>query len=98
MTYQGHVENGAVVLDDPVALPNGAKVKIMLVEMQDVVEPSPAGARERLGKFAGAFTGLPDDASVNIDHYLQSQASRSSRPLPAVTSLARRREEVSPRR
>ena len=76
MTYQGHVENGAVVLDDPVALPDGAKVNIMLVEMQDVVEPTPAGAREKLGEFAGVFTGLPEDASVNLDHYLYGHAKR----------------------
>ena len=76
MTYQGHVENGAVVLDEPVALPDGAKVKIMLVEMADMVEPSPAGAREKLGKFAGVFTGLPEDASVNLDHYLYGHAKR----------------------
>jgi hypothetical protein len=28
MTYMGHVENGAIVLDDPVVLPDGVSVKI----------------------------------------------------------------------
>ena len=30
MTYMGHVENGGIVLDEPVALPNGVTVKIEL--------------------------------------------------------------------
>ena len=28
MAYMGHVENGAVVLDEPVALPDGAAMNI----------------------------------------------------------------------
>ncbi len=36
MTYQGHVENGAAVLDDGVSLPNGAKVAVTLSDfLQD---------------------------------------------------------------
>jgi hypothetical protein len=34
MVYNGHVENGVVVLDNPVTLPDGLKVQI---------EPLPAG-------------------------------------------------------
>ncbi|HOZ47155.1 MAG TPA: hypothetical protein PLO37_18035 [Candidatus Hydrogenedentes bacterium] len=30
MTYTGHVENGTIVLDEPVALPDGAVVEIEL--------------------------------------------------------------------
>lgn len=31
MTLEGHVENGAIVLDDPTELPEGAKVRIQIV-------------------------------------------------------------------
>ena len=31
MTYRGHVKNGAVVLDAPVALPEGAAVEVVVV-------------------------------------------------------------------
>lgn len=31
MVYQGHVENGVIVLDSPTALPNGAKVEVSVV-------------------------------------------------------------------
>jgi hypothetical protein len=31
MTYRGHVKNGAVVLDTPAALPEGAAVEVSLI-------------------------------------------------------------------
>lgn len=31
MTYAGHVEKGAIVLDDPLALPDGVTVRIEVV-------------------------------------------------------------------
>jgi hypothetical protein len=31
MTYRGHVRNGAVVLDDPAVLPEGAAVEVRVV-------------------------------------------------------------------
>ena len=32
MSFQGHIENGVVVLDEPVSLPNGTVVRIEPVE------------------------------------------------------------------
>lgn len=32
MHYSGHVENGAIVLDEPVVLREGVKVRIALIE------------------------------------------------------------------
>ena len=32
MPYRGHVERGSVVIDDPVALPDGTLVVVMLVD------------------------------------------------------------------
>jgi hypothetical protein len=31
MTYRGHVRNGAVVLDDPAVLPEGAAVEVSVI-------------------------------------------------------------------
>ena len=73
MVYRGHVENGVVVLDDQVALPEGLVV---------IIEPSPAGQEEaavdetgetlgqKLLKHAGKAVGLPRDLAENHDYYL----------------------------
>jgi hypothetical protein len=38
MTYRGHIENGAIVLDDPVSLAEGASVRI------EVLQEDPSGS------------------------------------------------------
>ncbi len=41
MSFQGHMENGAVVLDEPVSLPNGTVVRIEPVEAaREKAEPN----------------------------------------------------------
>ena len=71
MNFTGHILDGAVVLDQPVSLPNGTKVR---------VEPIAADARptflERLGDVVGKAVGLPEDASNNVDHYLYGHPKR----------------------
>ena len=71
MTYHGHVENGCVVLDDGVNLPNGTAVVVTVahkpVEKTDREIPT---LYERLKTFIGAVDGMPSDLSENIDHYL----------------------------
>lgn len=71
MTYHGHVENGRVVLDDGVNLPNGTPVVVTVaqppVEKTDREIPT---LYERLKPFIGAIDGMPPDLSENIDHYL----------------------------
>ncbi len=66
MTYRGHVKDGAVVLDEPVSLPEGADIRV------DVLPPK--RRRSTLGQMllrhAGTAKGLPPDASRNLDHYL----------------------------
>ncbi|MBM4032322.1 MAG: hypothetical protein FJ291_11100 [Planctomycetes bacterium] len=65
MPYNGHVKDGMVVLDEPVALPEGAPVR---------VELAAAGPRrslaERLRDVIGVSKGLPADMARNHDHYL----------------------------
>jgi len=74
MTYQGHVENGTVVLDTPATLPEGAKVEI-------AVRESPAPSRdaqyfvEWVVDLANSIPEedvkkMPTDGSINHDHYL----------------------------
>jgi len=65
MTYRGHVENGVVVLDDPVELPEGAVVQVDLAEEEAI--PTLA---ERLKDVIGIVDGLPEDMAEQHDHYL----------------------------
>ena len=66
MTYRGHVKDGVVVLDEPVALPEGAPVEIDVLQAEEV----PVSLRELLLKFSGKAEGLPSDLARNHDHYL----------------------------
>jgi hypothetical protein len=75
MTYKGHVENGTIVLDDPVELPEGAVVKIEVANREqpdDADTPEPSFA-ERYRPFIGALDGMPEDWSQNHDHYLREE-------------------------
>ena len=73
MVYNGHVEKGVVVLDDPVSLPDGQKVQI---ELLPAVQPEIASENhtetlgQKLLKHAGKAVGLPPDLAENHDHYL----------------------------
>jgi hypothetical protein len=71
MTLEGHVKNGVIVLDEPRELPEGAKVKLEIVQ----IEATPATGENlsllsRLGPLVGAIDDLPEDASINLKHYL----------------------------
>jgi len=72
MVHRGHVKNGVVVLDEPVPLPEGAEVRVEIVEGTSVArEPQPpATLYDRLKPVLGKAKGLPPDAAQNVDHYL----------------------------
>ena len=65
MTYRGHIKNGSVVLDQPVALPDGAEVTVDLVPAAP-----PVPLAESLKDVIGKTSGLPADASSHKRHYL----------------------------
>ncbi len=68
MTYRGRVENGAIVVEPGVELPEGAQVRIEV----DIPEPfRPESARDPLFRMTdlAVDTGIPDLAT-NVDHYL----------------------------
>jgi hypothetical protein len=73
MVYLGHVRNGAVVLDTPSVLPEGAEVRIeIVVASNDVPSLDEQGQTlgQKLMKYAGRAVGLPADAAENHDRYL----------------------------
>jgi len=71
MTYKGHVENGVIVLDEPVPLQEGTKVR---------VEPDESGREltlaERLKDVIGIVKGLPPDFAAQHDHYIHGTPKR----------------------
>jgi hypothetical protein len=75
VTYLGHVENGVVVLDGQIALPEGAQVRVDLLgkPIENIPEESNPSIYERLQSVAGKAQGLPVDASMQVDHYLYEQ-------------------------
>jgi hypothetical protein len=72
MTYQGIVQHGAIVLSPGVHLPEGATVRLELVETDATREQTEDGRtlREKLLELAGTIDGLPEDLSMNHDRCL----------------------------
>ena len=73
MTFQGHIENGVAVFDEPVSLPDGLKVRIV-----PVAEPAGKSAArktlaERFKNVIGAVDDLPEDMAENHDKYLHGK-------------------------
>ncbi len=68
MSLEGHIENGVVVFNEPVSLPNGTPVRV------EVVAPGKTLA-ERFKSVIGAGVDLPEDMAKNHDHYLHGSSS-----------------------
>jgi len=69
MTYMGYIRNGTVVLEQPVAWPDGSKVECILVQSAPPRKPEDH-LFDDLMEFAGKASGYPEDGSENVDHYL----------------------------
>ncbi len=66
MTYHGKIRNGVIELPAEANLPEGAEVRVELIEPRAALdEPDAAYLLEELA----VETGMPD-LSVNLDHYL----------------------------
>jgi hypothetical protein len=68
MTLRGHIKNGAVVLDEPVTLPDGTGVEVDLRQVSEAAEGRTL--YERLKDVIGTAQGLPEDMAENHDHYI----------------------------
>ena len=70
MECLGHVQDGKIIIDPPVVLPEGAKVRVV------VDTPAPASTAQsttlydRLRHLDGAITDLPPDFAAQHDHYI----------------------------
>lgn len=83
MTYLGRVQNGVVLVEGGVELPEGIEVRI---EVEDILQREPS-RRDRptigqklaaLGRWAETQpTDLPEDLAENHDHYIHGVPKRS---------------------
>ena len=63
MTYHGHIHNGQIIFDGPVALPEGAKVRVGVLETD-------ASALDWLSQHTVDSDACPTDLAHQHDHYL----------------------------
>ncbi len=73
MVFAGLIQNGAVVLSTPVALPDGTEVRVESLPLPS--EPERATMLDLL-EFAGIVTDWPDDMAENHDHYIHGAPKR----------------------
>jgi hypothetical protein len=77
MVYSGHIKNGVIVFDQPVALPEGLEVSVEVPATAPTKTPEERlPPTQSLLKYAGKAVGLPEDASENHDHYLYGTPKR----------------------
>jgi hypothetical protein len=81
MTYRATVKNGALVLEAPLALPDGSRVEVEVrpaaAAGEDVSADAPVPTLlEQLAGLIGAAPGLPADLAENHDHYLYGREKR----------------------
>jgi hypothetical protein len=85
MTYKGKVENGVILVEEGVRLPEGAEVQIELAEdgksANDMTgEPTIGQKLAALGRWAETQPcDLPTDLAENHDHYLHGLPKKPSR-------------------
>ena len=79
MTYKAHIKNGAVVLDEPVELPEGATVTVTVYSEPEAAEEEEniPTLYDRYKSFIGKAKGLPSDLAENHDYYLHGLPKKS---------------------
>ena len=73
MVLAGHIKYGAIILDNPISLPEGTAVQVHVTS----APPAPSvfahdgpSLLDRLRPIAGQVEDLPADVSLNIEYYL----------------------------
>ena len=72
MSFEGHVQNGVIVLDDGRQLADGTRVHVIVRD----ATAAKATLRDRLLKLAGTVDDLPADMARNHDHYIHGGPER----------------------
>jgi hypothetical protein len=64
-TYHGRIQNGTVILDDRVELPDGTEVRV-----EPVTPTVRRTLAEQFGNLIGSVPDLPPDMAEHHDHYI----------------------------
>ena len=67
MTYQGHIENGRIILDHAVVLPEGARVNVQLVPSSSESEVPVPRLRELFGSIRSGNLRSADNERIDAD-------------------------------
>jgi hypothetical protein len=70
MSLEGHIEDGRVVFDQPVPLPEGTPVRVEPLPVAPSAAEGKISFLDRLGEVVGAIHDWPEDFAQNHDHYL----------------------------
>ena len=73
MTVHGRVHNGIIVFDGDTKLPEGAEVRVEVLDVaggESSADLPTQTLGQKLLKYAGCAVGLPVDAAQNHDVYL----------------------------
>jgi hypothetical protein len=65
MVYRGHIQNGEVVLDEQVTLPDGTVVLI-----EPIILTKSKTLAEQFQDIIGCISDLPSDMAENHNHYI----------------------------
>ena len=76
MIYYGKVNNGMVVLENGIGLPNGTKVRIEPCSAQEGVAVEGPTLAEQFADVIGTVPELPADMAAQHDHYLHGTSRR----------------------
>jgi hypothetical protein len=76
MTLLGYVRNGRIELDEPLLLPEGAKVQIEVLAGTAQTQADGPTLGEKLLRYAGRITDAPEDLAAQHDHYLHGTPKR----------------------
>ena len=73
MTLQGHFHNGVIVLDEPVNLPDGIRVRVELLPAAEAPEKRDSVTGSHYSHYQsiiGVINDLPVDFAAQHDHYI----------------------------
>lgn len=76
MVIHAHVRNGVVIPDEPVALPEGAEVRLEIVSLPAIEEGDVSGKRRQGGWWKGQVS-IADDFDTLPDELVDAFGMRS---------------------